>query len=463
MEEEEIDSDLASDAGSDVPVTQPDGLRDARGSEESYLEEDDGDTDETVPGREETAEEKRLRLARAYLTKAGIDPDAAAEESDEDNLDDRPRSDALRRLQHAAARDSGRESIRVAESVREHLESDGQRGVVVRAVRGHDTAATCVSILDDGTRAVSGGKDSRVILWDVETGTKLAKWRPEVYKPSFHDDPSRAPGHVGHVLAVAMAGSYGGNVLASGGSDQLVRLWDARSKTQVDALQGHRGIVTCLSFRSGSVQLFSGSADRTVKIWDGGERAYVESLFGHGSDVCGVDSWMKERALSCGRDGTLRLYKIVEGSQLVFKQARTPSIDAVAMMNEQRFVSGGDDGSIALWHVNKKRPVATIQCGHGSGTGSDAWISSVGVGRNTDLAVSGAGDGMLRFWECEDKPPGLARCGAIATGPGFVNGIAVGAGARLVVAAVGQEHRLGRWNRMRGVKTGLRFVRFPDS
>ena len=49
------------------------------------------------------------------------------------------------------------------------------------------------------------------------------------------------------------------------------------------------------------------------------EMAYVETLFGHQDRITGVDAGVRERAVtSGGRDGTVRVWKIVEESQLVF-------------------------------------------------------------------------------------------------------------------------------------------------
>ena len=46
---------------------------------------------------------------------------------------------------------------------------------------------------------------------------------------------------------------------------------------------------------------------------------------------------------------------------------------------------------------------------------------------------------------------------------GFVNGLQLGASGRLLVAAVGQEHRLGRWSRVKAAKNGLLVVRMEPS
>jgi ribosomal RNA-processing protein 9 len=477
MQADEIDSDVGSSDGEDNKVqdsilgaAERNGV-DALAAADNV--EDDFDPDETV-------EEKRLRLARAYLRNVGLDPDATGlsdEDRSSDSGDDTAANDLvgngkgrgtnardIETLQAAARRNAGRTVENAAAYIGERYPCRGETAATVpvtRSVRAHDIAPTCIALASNEARVASGGKDSRVIVWDVETGVKLANLRPSTYLPAYRKNPASAPGHVGHVHAVAIADDQGGNLVASGGADGLVRIWDVRSAKQVDALRGHRGPVNALAFRTGTMQLFTGSTDRTVKIWDINDMAYVETLFGHGGDVCGIDSFTKERALSCGRDGTMRLYKVLDGSQLVFRRALTTSLDAVAVVNEQRFVSGGDDGAVSLWHITKKRPVAVAEHAHGSGTGCDAWISSVAAARNTDLAASGAGDGMVRLWQCEDRPPSIRQVAAVDVGAGFVNGLALGSSGRLLVAAVGQEHRLGRWERKRGVKSGLRFAVLP--
>jgi ribosomal RNA-processing protein 9 len=471
MEQEEVISDVESAAG-DENDDNSDFLRSgAPGSADrgtSGVGVTGGDEIAAREDQAETVEQKRLRLAREYLKNVGVDPDAIAQlsddgvDSDADVAVGRAGENVIAMLQGDAARAEGRSVTAVARLIGAQypLES-GTCVPVTRSVRAHDIAPTCIALAGDAARAASGGKDSRVIVWDVETGAKVASMRPAVYEPRFRADPALAPGHVGHVRAVSLADAQGGNIVASGGEDGLVRIWDARTGKQVDALRGHRGPVNALAFRSGSMQLFSASQDRTVKIWDVNDMAYVETLFGHGAEICGLDSLVKERAVSCGRDGTMRLYKVLDGSQLVFRRALTNSLDAVAMVNEQRFVSGGDDGAVALWHVNKKRPVSVVEHAHGEGTGCDTWISSVAAGHNTDLAVSGAADGFVRLWMCEDRPPALRAVAKVDVGRGFVNGLALGEDCSILIAVVGQEHRLGRWERKRGVKSGIRFIRLP--
>lgn len=71
--------------------------------------------------------------------------------------------------------------------------------------------------------------------------------------------------------------------------------------------------------------------------------------FGHTDSITSVDALIRERALtSGGRDGTVRLWKIVEESQLIYN-GHSGSIDCVRFVNDEHFVSSGDDGLVDLF------------------------------------------------------------------------------------------------------------------
>lgn len=101
---------------------------------------------------------------------------------------------------------------------------------------------------------------------------------------------------------------------------------------------------------------------------------YVETLFGHQDFVMSIDSLRGETAVTCGgRDRTVRYWKIIDETQLVFrgggrsklrdlleggafegmdvddseKEHKTyveGSMEVVCMIDETTFLSGGDSG-----------------------------------------------------------------------------------------------------------------------
>jgi ribosomal RNA-processing protein 9 len=268
-------------------------------------------------------------------------------------------------------------------------------------------------------------------------------------------------------------------VAAWAGADKKVYAHDFRSGKAAEPFVGHRAAITSLAFRCNTRQLFSGSHDRTVKVWNMDEMCYIETLYGHHSEVLGLDSLNQERALSVGSDRTLRLWKVVDETQLIFR-GHEASIDCVSMTNEEIFVSGSQDGAVAVWSVRKKKPIASRPRAHGLGgcdvaNSLDNWISSVAAMRFTDVFASGSCDGVVRLWQVLLTPPPVPpkdlnfsfalflygnalilflQLGADNFGmneicsvevKGWVNSMCFSHDRRFLFCGVGREHRLGRW------------------
>ncbi len=80
----------------------------------------------------------------------------------------------------------------------------------------------------------------RIIRWDLETGGKT-------FSIKRAETPETEDGHTSEILALAV--SWDGRYLASGGRDKLLRVWDARTGARVEAFKGHRDAISCLAFR----------------------------------------------------------------------------------------------------------------------------------------------------------------------------------------------------------------------
>ena len=73
-------------------------------------------------------------------------------------------------------------------------------------------------------------------------------------------------GHEGTVLSLAI--SPDSQMLATGGEDQMIRLWDIPSGRPLARWEGHEGGVTALAFRPDGRGLVSGSSDGVLKLWN---------------------------------------------------------------------------------------------------------------------------------------------------------------------------------------------------
>jgi ribosomal RNA-processing protein 9 len=72
---------------------------------------------------------------------------------------------------------------------------------------------------------------------------------------------------------------------------------------------------------------------------------FINRRFGHQDTITDLDTLTKERCVTTGgRDRTLRLWKIADESHLLFRIPGDGSIDCVAMLDEEHFVTGSDSG-----------------------------------------------------------------------------------------------------------------------
>lgn len=250
---------------------------------------------------EETAAERRLRLAERYLDNVRVEvadsgPGFDAEEVDRDLI--------AQRLQEDAAESKGRMYRLLADELDLNSASHS-------TTRWNGHSVTGVATCEPWAYTVSKGLD--LIKWKIqELPTKqwpqknmkrIWKTKPPAKKKpdqvlfvrgdkSRGKDKSTYQGHVDTILCVAA--SQDGQYVATGGKDRRIVIWAAQSLKCLKVFNQHRDSVTSLVFRRGTNQLYSASKDRTVKIWSLNELAYVETLFGHQDEVvCAITLYQK--------------------------------------------------------------------------------------------------------------------------------------------------------------------------
>lgn len=485
------------------------------------------DRDESDDEEEETAAEKRLRLAERYL-------ENIKEHVDEAGFDaaDIDRDLIAERLQEDVAETKGR--------VYRQLTSELAFGKASQTFFRTNTNAV-TSIAACAPYVYTTTKDLYLHKWRTQDlpqhqypqTTKRKPKKPQAppkKKPELESwiRGNKSKGkdikyqrHVGQILAVAA--SPDGKYVVTGGEDRKLIIYDAATLKPLKVMTHHRDAVTGLAFRRGTNQLYSSSKDRTVKVWSLDELAYVETLFGHQDHVVDIDALAQERCVSVGaRDRTARLWKVAEETQLVFRGGgadKKPrpgvdprsllhegSMDRIAMIDDDLFVTGSDNGAIALWSVTKKKPVYIEPIAHGIDPALEAvqasaekdpspdavpaptprWITALKTIPYSDVILSGSWDGHIRVWKLTEDKKKIEQVGILGDHqqdedadaqtngdaqnghakesrraiPGVINDIAVfergdrGKDGLCVVAAVAQEHRFGRWKVCKAVRNG---------
>lgn len=489
----------------------------------------------------ETAAEKRLRLAEQYLENVRQEVDETgfdAAEIDKDLI--------AARLKEDVAESKGKAYRYIAND----LNFEGATRTFFRADQIDITALACCR-----PYVYTVAKDMSIIKWEVPETAENSSLSNGNTGQRTNCTPARRPrklafsrgrkssnkaylGHTSQILCAAASST--GRFLATGGLDCRLVIWDVSSPDAlkpVKVFTHHRDAVTGLAFRRGTNQLYSCSRDRTVKVWSLDELAYVETLFGHQDSVVSVASASREVCVSVGaRDRTARLWKVGEETQLVFrgggihKDKNLPksgltvngahllgghddwsdrtvnhaegSMDVVAMIDDEMFVTGADDGSISLWSIHKKKPVSVVPLAHGvdppmpleeafaeqdlasrvpPAPPGPRWITALATIPYSDIVLSGSWDGNIHAWKVSEDKRSLqivAFVGQVIKNHASVNGDEIMSSKRIegvitdiaafetgqrgkegvsIVASVSTEPRLGRWKRFAKRSTAVKF------
>ncbi|KAJ3335693.1 pre-rRNA processing protein [Gonapodya sp. JEL0774] len=455
-----------------------DELEDDSNIDNLVLRENDEDVDSDEDNERETAAQKRLRIAKAYIRQVEQDVAEADDEIDAEAID---RELIMTRMKADLISTSRRSTLQIADRVSDMLPLSSAS---VRTLKGgakrHELSITGVCIAKPSIQSAqrpmtifepskkesqpvylySCSKDAVIVKWDFYTGKKLAFFEG-VLKPTkrlsrslknMNHPKVLGTGHSDQILCIDATDD--GCHVVSGGRDKIICVWTVADDKLKGTLKHHRDAVSALNFRKGRTELYSASYDRTVKLWNVAEMSYIDTLFGHQDQITSLSALHRERCLTSGsRDRTMRLWKTAEESQLVYRASvgasfaeqgedaamiakvgrkrrrikegeQGGSLDVVCMLNEEHFVTGSDSGTLSLWNINRKKPVFTILHAHGSKPGklqSDCnWITALASLHYSDLFASGSCDNVIRLWRVDLNFTSFRSIGTIEM-HGFIN------------------------------------------
>jgi WD40 repeat protein len=277
---------------------------------------------------------------------------------------------------------------------------DADAGKKRQAIKTDYQSIAALALAPDGVTLASGGVESK---GGVELGT-IRFWVLDTAKET--DKPIQ---HGGAVRALAFQPGNSKLTIVSGGSDHVIRAFDAKTGAQVHRWLGHLGAVNALAFAKNGDTLVSGSIDSTAKAWNPQQSSGPEVIHAHDDWVQCVALNPKSTLVASGaRDGTVKLWDPANARLLKDLPKHQESVTAVAFSNhaEKTFLAVGtrdakDEGEIKIWEIeiDAKGSVTATESRtlkeHKTGITCLAFHPKAD---QADVLVSGSADPSVKVW-----------------------------------------------------------------
>ncbi|XP_075232823.1 NACHT domain- and WD repeat-containing protein 1 isoform X2 [Lycorma delicatula] len=266
-------------------------------------------------------------------------------------------------------------------------------GTQIHCLRGHKAKVVSICLAGDNQRAVAGGADGRVYVFDMHSGclvrtistshnakvsgvkvtnnddflitaggNRITFWSfrkedgigiEEIGLPMTGKPQNQAQRpHTGPISCLDI--SRDGTTAVTGSADSLINVWQLNTHELHSTMEGHTANVTCLAISPNGLFVISGSEDKTARVW-GLTLGLVVSVFkGHQATVTAVGVLSdSRRVVSSDRQGVLAVW-LADNATLIHT-ALGPT-NYLAISNNMKYVVSGDgDNNLRIWPLTTHR------------------------------------------------------------------------------------------------------------
>ncbi|NWJ46953.1 MAG: AAA-like domain-containing protein [Chloroflexi bacterium] len=295
---------------------------------------------------------------------------------------------------------------------------DAANGTEQMALRGHSGAVTAVFFKPDGSRIYTGGADKTLRLWDSASGKEMkittgftkpikrlytcATFKAIMESGTPVDQPIEDPvwvvnDEVWRIFDLYYGYGYGwvpfvptytgaifspdSKLVATGGSDGVVRLWDSATGKLVRTLEGHTNGVLLTGnggFSPDGQRIVAGGGDSIAIVWEVVSGKQLLTLTGHSDGVTNATfSPDGKLIVTAGADNTARVWDATTGKQLLVLKGHTGALNTARFSPDGKFIiTASADSTARIWDTASGQLLAIV-LGH-NGPVSDANFSPDG-------------------------------------------------------------------------------------
>jgi len=273
-------------------------------------------------------------------------------------------------------------------------------GEEISTLTGHAVVSmarrvSTIAISPDGRLLASGGGDLAVILWDLSTRSKVRTLLGgDVPVSTDVRDVTFSPD---------------GSTLAVVDSIGFPSLWNTATGQPVPGFEpfgGESNLVVEVAFSPDGRLMAGAGGQGSVLMMDAASGRIVEEL-GSGARVVSVAFAPSGEAIAAGReDGSVEILGAADGAVMFRMLGHGGQVNSVAFSSDgSRLVSGGSDGNVIVWDARTGAPLGLLE-------GHDGPVWSVAFSPDGKWVASGSEDQYVKLWSLDevlkDSPEAVA-------------------------------------------------------
>jgi len=257
---------------------------------------------------------------------------------------------------------------------------DTTTGQVVHELEGHadDGSIRGLAFSPDGNYLISGGWDSRILIWDIVTGQQAGvvaeddfiiqalamnnegqiaisygERETQIVLFDYETGKRTGPfdGHTDQIFALEY--SPDGELLYSGARNAELYQWDIETGEITQKFVGHTEYIHHLDVNSDGSRLVSASADHTAIVWDTSTGEALMTLHGHTDAVVVAEFSSDDRLImTAATDGRIILWDAETGDALnILNQIDDPSWMAAALSPDGTQIASSAKDILTFWDI----------------------------------------------------------------------------------------------------------------
>ncbi len=268
-------------------------------------------------------------------------------------------------------------------------------GDLVRVFGDHKGQSVSTLAISHDGKCVASSSDTLVMVWDYKTGSLI----------------NALEGHKDDVNALRF--DPDGRFLVSGSGDYdmnecAIKVWDVINGQLKITLGSHWKSISSLSFSPNGKFLVSGAYDKTVNVWDTRTGRLITTLIGHEKMVIDVAITDDKKVISASYDETIKVWDCDTGkifSDMEIKKMNGGfGVISFVITPDQEFIITGlqgpslkDGGKLFIWKLANGKVIQTLPIIQDF-SGNYEELNQLAISNDGVFVLSASRERMVKVW-----------------------------------------------------------------